>query len=117
MGRGVGLVTIVIGLVCCALLFASQWSGAGSPGAGKVDKSAPVERANAVAAETAQVLAERELAAYQATSGSFAGATVGDVSGVTVRWADASRYCLQVVTNGAALYDAGPGGSLSQTPC
>jgi len=117
MGRSVGLVTIVISLVCSALLFASQWSGAGSPAGGKVGKSAPVERANAVAAETAQALAERELAAYQATSGSFAGATVGDVSGVTVRWTDASRYCLQVVTNGVALYDAGPGGSLSRTPC
>ena len=28
MGRSVGLVTIVISLVCSALLFASQWSGA-----------------------------------------------------------------------------------------
>jgi hypothetical protein len=117
MARSGGLVTIVIALVCSAVLFATQWSSGGSPAGGKVDKSSPVERANAAAAQTAQVLAERELQAYQATHGTFAGAAVADISGVTVRSADATRYCLQVVSNGVALYDAGPDGTLSSTPC
>jgi hypothetical protein len=69
------------------------------------------------AAQTAQVIAERELSAYQAEHGTFQGAQIGDLSGVTVRSAGATGYCLQIVSNGVPLYESGPDGSLSSQPC
>jgi hypothetical protein len=110
-------VTLVISLVCSALLFATQWSGSGGTTAGKADHSAIVDRANAAAATSAQMLAERELETWAATHGGYAGATVTDISGARVLHSDAARYCLQIVSKGVALYDAGPQGSLSQQPC
>jgi hypothetical protein len=40
-----------------------------------------------------------------------------DIAGATVLHSDASSYCLQIVSNGVALYEAGPEGSLSPTKC
>jgi hypothetical protein len=117
MGRSVGIVTLVVSLVMSAVLFVAQWSSRGGPGGTRVDTTAPIARANTAAAETEQVLAERELAAYQAEHGTFSGAQVTDLAGVTVRYGDDTRFCLQVVTNGVALYEAGPDGSLSPQPC
>jgi hypothetical protein len=119
MGRSLGLVTIVIGLVGSAILLVAQLTstGASGPVGGKLDQNAPVAHANREAATVAAFEADRELQAYQIDHGTFAGAVVGDVSGVSVRRADTASYCLQVVTNGVALYEAGPGGSLSPQPC
>jgi hypothetical protein len=117
MGRSAGIVTLVISLVAGAVLFAVQWSGTSSPATPKTGRSAPVDHANAVAAQATQALAERELAAFQASTGSFEGAQVAGVPGVTVRSAGATSYCLQIASSGGVFYDAGPGGTLSQLPC
>jgi hypothetical protein len=117
MGRSAGLVTLVLSLVMSAVLLASQWSGTHGPAAPTAGNSGPVARATAAAAEATQILADRELAAYQAEHGTFEGAQVNGISGVTVRSADASGYCLQIESGGSTLYDAGPGGSLSARPC
>ncbi len=117
MGRSAGLVTIVISLVCSALLFATQMSGHGGSPSGKDGHDPNVERAQAAAATTEQALAERELDAWAATHGSYAGATVTDIPGARVIRSGATGYCLQIVTTGVAFYDAGPRGSLSPNPC
>src|SRR5947208_2875249 len=117
MGRSVGVVTLVISLVLSAVLFAAQWSGSGSPARAKAGADTPIQRANAAAALTTQMLAERELAAYQAVHGSFDGASLSGVSGVALRSAGATSYCLAITAGGSALYDAGPGGTLSSRPC
>jgi hypothetical protein len=119
MGRSLGLVMIVLSLVISAILLVAQLTGTGGSGpvGGKLDKNAPVERANTEAATVAAFEADRELQAYQIDHGTFVGAQVTDVSGVSVRRADTASYCLQIVTNGVALYEAGPGGSLSPQPC
>ena len=119
MGRSLGIVSMVISLVLAAILLAAQLRGTGSSGpvGGKLDQNAPIQRADTAAATAAAFEADRELQAYQIDHGSFVGAQVTDVSGVSVRRADAASYCLLVVTNGVALYEAGPGGSLSPQPC
>ena len=117
MGRSAGLITIVISLVMSAILFVSQWSSSGNPAGGNVDHNGNVARANTAAVTAAQVLAERELEAYGASHGGYAGAQVMDIAGATVLHSDASSYCLQIVSNGVALYEAGPEGSLSPTKC
>jgi hypothetical protein len=116
VGRSAGLLTIVISLVCSAVLFAGQWGG-GGPAAGGAGRSSALERANAAAASVAAFQADRELQAYQLEHGTFAGALVNDISSVTVLRADAAGYCLKVVTSGVARYEAGPGGALTAQPC
>ena len=117
MGRSAGLITIVISLVMSAILFASQWSSSGNPTGGKVDHNANVARANTAAVTASQVMAERELEGYAATHGGYAGAQISDIPGARVLHSDATGYCMQIVSNGVALYDAGPQGSLSPRPC
>ena len=117
MGRSAGLVTIVISLVMSAILFVSQWSSSGNPTGGKADENAAVQRANSAAATATQMLAERELEAYGASHGGYAGAQVTDIPGVSVLHAETTSYCLQLVSNGVALYDAGPQGTLSAQKC
>jgi hypothetical protein len=119
MGRSLGPVTIVLSLVVAAILLVAQLtnSGGSSPVGGKLDRNGPVQRANTEAATVAAFEADRELQAYQIDHGTFVGAQVTDVAGVSVRRADSASYCLQVVTNGVALYEAGPGGSLTPQPC
>ena len=119
MGRSFGIVTMVVSLVISAILLVTELTGQGgsAPARGKPNQTAPVARANTAAATVAAFEADRELQAYQINHGTFAGAQVADISGVSVRRADTAGYCLQVVTNGVALYEAGPGGSLSAQPC
>jgi hypothetical protein len=45
------------------------------------------------------------------------GAAVTGISGVTVVTAGPTSYCLRLVTSDGVLYDAGPGGTPSSTPC
>jgi hypothetical protein len=117
MGRSAGIVTLVIGLVASAVLFAMQWSSAGNPTNAKVGRNPNVERANDAALAATQMMADRELQAYQATTGGFAGARIADVSGATVLRADATTYCLQIAANGTVRYESGPGGTLTTQPC
>jgi hypothetical protein len=116
MTRGLGLVSLVVSLVVSLLLFSSQLShGSSRPASPK--QNPVVQQANSVAAETAAMQAERELAAYQADEGTFVGATVTDVPGVTLVHAEPTTFCLQISSSASVLYDAGPSGSPSATPC
>jgi hypothetical protein len=116
MTRGLGLVSLVASLVVSLMLFSSQLTNGGSKTA--APKQNPlVKQANSVAAQASAMQAERELAAYQAEQGTFVGATLTGVQGVTLRHTEATTFCLQVSTSGGVLYDAGPGGTLSPTRC
>ena len=116
MTRGLGLVSLVATLAISGMLFSSQLNGGGSKPA--TPKQNPiVQQANSVAATAAAMQAERELAAYQAEQGTFVGATVTDITGVTVLHAEPTTFCLQITSNGALLYDAGPGGTPTIQRC
>jgi hypothetical protein len=116
MTRGLGLVSLVVTLVVSLLLFSSQLShGSSKPASPK--QNPIVQQASSVAAEAAAIQAEHALAAYQADQGTFVGATVTGIPGVTLLHAEPTTFCLQIRSSGGALYDAGPGGTPSSTPC
>ena len=116
MTRGLGLVSLVVSLVISGLLFSSQMKGGGS-GPATPDRNQVVQQAQDAAAGVTAGQADRELAAYQAENGTYAGATLTGISGVTVASAGPTSYCLRLVTGEGVLYDAGPGGTPSSTPC
>jgi hypothetical protein len=116
MTRGLGLVSLVVSLVISAMLFSSQLTHGGSKPASP-RQNRIVQQASSVAAEAAAMQAERELAAYQAGHGTFVGATVTDISGVTVLHAEPTTFCLQIASSGGFLYDPGPGGTPGPTRC
>jgi hypothetical protein len=113
---GLGIVSLVVSLVLAGVLFSSQL-GAGGSKPSSPDKSPLVKQAQAAAAAANAMQAERELAAYQAENGTFVGATVTGVQGVTLLHEEATTFCLQVATDTGVLYDAGPGGTLSDRRC
>jgi hypothetical protein len=114
--RGLGLVSLVVSLAISGMLFSSQLNG-GASNASRPEQSKIVQQANAVAASAAAMQAERELAAYQAQNGTFAGASVTEVSGVTLLHAEPTTFCLQIASTGGFLYDAGPGGTPTAQRC
>jgi hypothetical protein len=116
MTRGLGLVSLVVSLVISGMLFSSQLKGGGS-GPATPDGNQLVHQAQTAAAAVTAGQADRELAAYQAENGTFVGATVTGISGVTVVSAGPTSYCLRLVTSEGVVYDAGPGGTPSSTPC
>jgi hypothetical protein len=113
---GLGIVSLVVSLVLAGLLFSSQL-GTGGSRPSSPDKSPLVQQAQAAAATADAMQAERELAAYQAENGTFVGATVTGVHGVALLHAERTTFCLQVATDTGVLYDAGPGGTLSDRRC
>jgi hypothetical protein len=116
MTRGLGLVSLVATLAISGMLFSSQLNGGGSNPT--TPKQNPiVQQASSVAATAAAMQAERELAAYQAEQGTFVGAIVTDIAGVTVLHTEPTTFCLQIASNGGLLYDAGPGGTPTRQRC
>jgi Tfp pilus assembly protein PilE len=116
MTRGLGLVSLVVTLVVSAVLFSSQLSNGGAKPASP-KQNPVVQQANSVAAESAAMQAEHELAAYQADQGTFVGATVTDIPDITILHADSTTFCLEIAAGGGVLYDAGPGGTPGATRC
>jgi len=112
--RGLGLVSLLIALVIGGYLFV---------------KSAQTEGPTSAVATHAETQASAEVAAinfegavpaledYQATHGTYAGASLPPVYGVTVVRADATSYCLQGGVGSAIEHVLGPGGSAAPGPC
>jgi hypothetical protein len=113
---GLGIVSLVVSLVLAGVLFSSQL-GTGGSKPSSPGKSPLVQQAQAAAAAAGAMQAERELAVYQAENGTFVGATVTGVQGVTLLHAEPTTFCLQVATDSGVLYGAGPGGTLSNRRC
>ena len=116
MTRGLGLISLLVSLAICGMLYSSQLNGGGAKPS-SLQQNRVVQEANSAAAGMTAMQAERELAAYQAEHGTFVGAAVTDISGVTVLHADPTTFCLQISSNGGLRYDAGPGGTPSGTRC
>jgi len=116
MTRGLGLISLLLSLAICGMLYSTQLNGSSSKPSSP-QQNRVVQEANSAAAGMTAMQAERELAAYQAEHGTFVGAAVTDISGVTVLHADLTTFCLQISSNGGLLYDAGPGGTPSRTRC
>ena len=113
---GLGIVSLVVSLVLAGVLFSSQL-GTGGSKPSSPDKSQLVKQAQVAAATADAMQAERELAAYQAENGTYDGATVTDIQGLTLLHAEPTTFCLQLATDNGVLYDAGPGGTLSGGRC
>jgi len=113
---GLGIVSLVVSIVLAGLLFSAQL-GTGGSSASSPEESPVVQQAQAAAATADAMQAERELAAYQAENGTFVGATVTGVYGVALLRAEPTTFCLQVSTDTGVLYNAGPGGTLSDRRC
>jgi hypothetical protein len=116
MTRGLGLVSLLVSLVISGMLFSSQLKGGGSAPS-TPERNHIVQEAQAAAAAVTAGQAERELAAYQAENGTFAGAAVTGITGVTVVSAGPTSFCLRIARSDGVFYDAGPGGTPSSTPC
>ena len=112
--RSFGLVSLLSALAIGGWLFFAQARETGPT-------SELGERAQAEA--TAQVAAANFnsaaplLQAHHAQTGTYAGATLPPNLGVTLVRADATSYCLQAGTGGAASHLAGPGGSPAPGAC
>jgi hypothetical protein len=113
---GLGIVSLVVSLVLAGLLYSSRL-GTGGSKPSSPDKSPLVQQAQAAAAAADAMQAERELAAHKAENGTFVGATVTGVQGITLLHAEPTTFCLQVTAGEGVLYDAGPGGTLSARRC
>jgi len=107
MTRGLGIVSLVVSLVISLMLFSSQLTRGGSKPASPKENPI-VQQAGSVAAEAAAMQAEHELAAYQADRGTFVGATVTDIAGVTVLHAEPTTFCLQIASGEASSTTPGP---------
>ena len=92
-------------------------SGVGAQVKAMEEDIAVSREANAAAASLNAAQAERQLSAYQAEHGTFAGAAITGISGVTLLRADATSFCLQLNSSGGVLYDAGPGGTPTTQHC
>ena len=112
--RGLGLVTLLIGLVLVGLLWARDASqnGPTSQNAQRVETQAEQVSA-AVNFGTAAV----QLEAYRAENGTYAGASLPPSFGVQLVRADASSYCLQSGATPPVQHLAGPGGRAVSGPC
>jgi hypothetical protein len=89
MTRGLGIVSLVVSLVISLMLFSSQLTPGGSKPASPKENPI-VQQASSVAAEAAAVQAERACR-HKADRGTFVGATVTDIAGVTVLHASRPR--------------------------
>ena len=116
MTRGLGLISLLVSLAICGMLYSSQLQGGGAKRS-SLQQNRVVQEANSAAAGMTAMQAERELAAYQVEHGTFVGAAVTDISGVTVLHAEATTFCLQIASSGGFLYDAGPGATPTRTRC
>ena len=114
MARGIGLLSLVVSLAAAGMLMSSQLGGTSGTTAAA---NPAIARANAAAASAAALQAEQQLNAYRAESGTFAGATLSGISGVSIVHADAAGFCLRIASGNGVLYDAGPGGTPAAQRC
>jgi hypothetical protein len=106
MGRGLGLLFLLVPLVMGGWLLSAQMNGSssGQTAIQQIDRA----RQAALAARFQQWVVQLEQ--YRAANGTYAGATA---DGFTVARADASSYCIET----GSQHLAGPGGSPQSGPC
>ena len=112
--RSLTLISMVIALAVVGYLFTTQMREQGPTS----EAAQNLEQDATQAAATANFQsAAPELQAYFMQNGTYAGATLQPVFGVTLVRADATSYCLQSGTGATAQHVTGPGGSPTPGPC
>jgi hypothetical protein len=112
--RTMGLVSMLLALAIGAYLFTVQMqtNGPTSKSGQEIQKDAT----NVAATANFQAAAPA-LQAWFLEHGTYAGATLQGVFGVTLARADATSYCLQTGAGETAQHETGPGGSPAPGPC
>ena len=113
--RGFGVVSLMISLVVAAILIVMNMNGTGATKP-RVH-SRIVDEATGQAAFLEATEAERELTAYRIAHGSYDGAQITDIAGVTVRSASGTTYCLAITASGGTLYKSSLAPQLQTQPC
>lgn len=111
--RMVGLLSLVAVLAIGGLTFKL-----GSPGGSGSGTAQTASGGSGLSAQVDQALfaaADVSLAAYRASSGTFAGAP--PPQGMTIARADETSYCIQALQAGAVEHEVGPGGRPEPGPC
>ena len=110
MSRSLGFPVLIVSLAIGGFLFVKQSQTAGPTSS--VAQQAETQAA-AAASATDFNAALPELQAWLADHGTYAGATLPPVYGITVVRADASSFCLQSATE----HEIGPAGTPAPGPC
>jgi hypothetical protein len=112
--RTMGLVSMLLALAIGAYLFTAQMqtNGPTSKSGQEIQKDAT----NVAATANFQAAAPA-LQAWFLEHGTYAGATLQGVFGVTLARADATSYCLQTGAGETAQHETGPGGQPAPGPC
>ena len=113
--RAFGVVSLMISLVVAAILVVMNMNGTGA--ANPRIRSGIVDEAKGQAAALEAAEADRELTAYRIAHGSYDGAQITDISGVTVRSASGTTYCLALTVSGGTLYKSSLAPQLQTQPC
>jgi hypothetical protein len=112
--RAFGVVSLMISLVVAAILIVMNMN---ETGAKPRVRREIVDEATSQAAALEATEADRELTAYRIAHGSYDGAQIADISGVTVRSASGTTFCLAIAVNGGTLYKSSLAPQLQTQPC
>jgi hypothetical protein len=113
--RAFGVVSLMISLVVAAILIVMNMNGTGT--AKPEVHSGIVDEATRQAAAFEAAEADRELTAYRIAHGSYDGAQIADISGLSVRSASGTTYCLAIAVNGTTLYKSSLAPQVQTQPC
>jgi hypothetical protein len=113
--RALGVVSLMISLVVAAILIVMNMNGTGATKPRVRSEIVGEATSQAAALEAAE--ADRELTAYRIAHDSYDGAQIADISGVTVRSASGTTYCLAIAVNGGTLYKSSLAPQLQTQPC
>lgn len=114
MGRAIALPLLLIALSVGGFLFTRQSAQGGPTGAAAAQAEAQASRAGAA---TDFAAAEPVLQAWLADHGTYAGASLPPVYGVSLVRADSTSFCLQARAGRGATHEIGPGGEPQSGPC
>jgi hypothetical protein len=112
MGRAVGIVSLLIGMLVIGLMLSSQ----SSRSSGRKSASAEIDQARQTAAEVKLQQAGFAVEQFHALNGTYAASSLGGL-GVRLARADASSYCLESGTGPTLAHLAGPGGTPAPGGC
>jgi hypothetical protein len=113
--RFLGVSSLLVTLCVATYLGAAQLrnvTGEVGPQGGGARGDAEIAGATFVARR-----ADALLDVHRAQAGTYVGGSVDEVEGVELVRADATSYCLKIHGHGGDLYELGPGGDVSTTPC
>jgi hypothetical protein len=112
--RGLGLVLALLSLATVGGLLAAQGKNQGPTSAAVTQAES---QAIATAASAVFSPVDQLLAVDVSQTGTYVGAELPVGSGVTLRRATTTSYCLDATLSGTPVHENGPGGSPAAGPC